>query len=381
MVLILKRDKHLINITNSETKKSVRYNLKEKSMQKYYIREACWKNVSQQYEFFKGFSLSDLEFEEEKFMTLIKKTKKLNDNCSSVSTFISRLGQVLVYENYDANDIETECYSSWYGQNRVLTKPLDFYDKHTIKFFKTYGIKVTLSLEQSFINKYKLMSDITNYLSIIDGEPENKKQFFNNSNYYSFKDNLTSLTETYNYDMKTLINFCINYALPFENIEPEKAIELLNDYYRMASIMGRNVKKYPKYLRSMHDIITANYNAYKKEYDEIAFEKLKRPELIWENKTHLIKIPNESKDVLAEGTNQNHCVGSYIPKILNGDTYIVFMRTTENPDKSCVTLEIKNKNLVTALGSYNRNPSEEEYEFIQKYCKACELNYKLNGGN
>ena len=145
----------------------------------------------------------------------------------------------------------------------------------------------------------------------------------------------------------------------------------------MAIRIGRNVKKYPKYLRSMHDIITSNYEAYKKHYDEQRFEKTSKPELVITSKKYCTVIPNCSKDVIKEGTDLNHCVGSYIDKIIEQRTYIFFLRETKYKDKSLVTLELVKGEIVNAKGSYNRKLSEDEENYLKTYCKKMNIGYNV----
>ena len=145
----------------------------------------------------------------------------------------------------------------------------------------------------------------------------------------------------------------------------------------MANTIGRDVKKYPKYLRSMHDIITANYNSYKKEYDELKFEKLRKPELEFEGRAFCIVIPSSSKDIIKEGTDLNHCVSSYVERILKKETYIFFLRKKEDKEKSLITLELKGNKITNAKGSYNRLPTEEEMKFLEGYSKKLKISITI----
>ena len=178
------------------------------------------------------------------------------------------------------------------------------------------------------------------------------------------------LIETYNYDIVALCKFLIQYLKPFENINIKEGINLLKDYYGMANKIERNVKKYPKYLKSMHDIITINYNAFKRKYNEELFARLQKKELDFEeDKVYIVITPQSTKEIVKEGTSLNHCVGSYIDKILDNKTYIFFLRKKEAPEQSLMTLEFKNGKIVTAKGSCNREINKEEKEFLQVYCK------------
>ena len=137
----------------------------------------------------------------------------------------------------------------------------------------------------------------------------------------------------------------------------------------MASKIGREVKKYPKYLRSMHDIITSNYNAYKRHYDEIKFQALMKPEFEFEGKEFCMVIPKNTKEIINEGINNNNCLGSYVDKVIEGRSYIIFLRKVEEKENSLVTLEFRDGKIVQYKGAFNRDPDPKEMEFIESYCK------------
>ena len=65
----------------------------------------------------------------------------------------------------------------------------------------------------------------------------------------------------------------------------------------------------------------------------------------------------------------NHCVASYVDRIINGRTYIMFLRYTTLPKDSLITLELKDNKILQAKGSYNRPVTDDEHKFLEKYCK------------
>ena len=379
--LRLVKEGHLINIFNSAfPKRKVRYNFKTRSMERYYPERKLWDQVAHQYDFFLNVSFEDIVCDEEKFRDMINKTRLLNPLCKSMSSFISRLNEGIVYENYIKEGIETECSSNldYYGsvQKHALTKPLKFYHKSIVEFFKRNEITVTMEVEKNFTDDYKFLEQVCTVLNGINMSSESRREIFNLAT-DSYHRNLKSLCETYQFDLKSLIRYVVEYLEPFEDIDAGDGLELLCDYYRMASEIGRNVKKYPKYLKSMHDIITCNHRAYKKQYDEDLFANLIRKDLEQKGKVYSIVVPKVPKDVIQEGTDLNHCVGSYVDKILAKTSYIMFLRLTKFKEDSLVTLEIKDNSIVNAKGSYNRVMNVEEEVYLKKYCKLKKLGINL----
>lgn len=53
-----------------------------------------------------------------------------------------------------------------------------------------------------------------------------------------------------------------------------------------------------------------------------------------------VVVPKETKDIIDEGINMHHCVGRYVNDIIEGYTYIVFVRKTDTPNKCYITCEV-----------------------------------------
>lgn len=384
MVVNLTRDREYLYFDIPEKTSSVRFNLSTKVMESNSNRNKLWIEKDQCYSFFKGHSIDSIVVSNEKdikFLEMVKKVKRLYRNCSSLSTFIIRLSEILAFESYDNEGIKYECGTNWSGKPYIIHEPLSIYDKHVIKLFKKaknerYGNEINFVVSIDFENQYK------NHKTIIDKTANIicSNMFLSEQQIYDFlnmvEKNPSSfiiLVNEYKYDIKALLDYLFNYLEPFENVKIRDALTELSDYYRMGKDVGRELKKYPKYLKSMHGIIMANYNAYKQEYDEALFEKKKRNELFYEDKEYSIILPSSSKDIISEGTSLNHCVSSYVDKILKGDTYIIFLRKTENKEQSLVTLEIHDKKIVQARGSYNRALEECETKFLIKYAEEKKL--------
>lgn len=53
-----------------------------------------------------------------------------------------------------------------------------------------------------------------------------------------------------------------------------------------------------------------------------------------------IVIPTTAQDIVTEGSRMHHCVGSYVGRVLNGDTYICFVRHKDTPDECYITCQV-----------------------------------------
>ena len=96
----------------------------------------------------------------------------------------------------------------------------------------------------------------------------------------------------------------------------------------------------------------------------------------------IVKIPTCGEDLVKEGQLMHHCVGSYVNKIVDGSTYICFIRHKDNPDKEYITCQIdpKTGKIGQYYLAYDRLISlKKDIEFrkaYQEYLFNCHEEYK-----
>ncbi|MCW6665435.1 PcfJ domain-containing protein [Aerococcaceae bacterium NML191219] len=80
-------------------------------------------------------------------------------------------------------------------------------------------------------------------------------------------------------------------------------------------------------------------------------------------------IPNESKDLIREGKELSHCVGSagYVKSHAEGKTTIVFVRDVAAKEQSLYTLEYKNGTIVQLRGKHNQTAPEEVQDIANQW--------------
>ena len=144
------------------------------------------------------------------------------------------------------------------------------------------------------------------------------------------------------------------------------------DYLDMQLQMYGYIKeKYPDNWLTSLQIMKAKFNAWKELHKDERFlsnvNKLKPLE--YSDNKYCIIIPTKASDVVDEGAHLGHCVGSYVNRIVNGETNILFMRKVSEPEESLVTLEFKDNTLCQYKGYGDRPVTEEEDEFLTKWCK------------
>ena len=192
--------------------------------------------------------------------------------------------------------------------------------------------------------------------------------------YYSYNTiSMISLIKEYNLDFNTFIDYLFD-NLYFQGIAEfdNEIVRIYEDYLNMQKVMYNKIlDKYPDSLKLQHDKLVMKFNLHKQYYQEKAIEmnieKIK--ELEYKNDKYCIILPKSSQDIIDEGINLHHCVGSYVPKVQRGETNILFMRTIEEPETSLITIEYTNESIEMVRGLQNRYVNDEEKEFIQKWAK------------
>lgn len=159
----------------------------------------------------------------------------------------------------------------------------------------------------------------------------------------------------------------------------DNCIETLRDYLQMCE--GANLKPilYSGYLTQTHNIASRNLKVELSENEEGVFTERYKEFKNWEDKKsgYALIAPETSKDVIQEGSDQSHCCGSYLHKILNGDCLILFLRKIEKLKQSLVTVEFCHGAIIQARGQFNRDMTEDEINILKKCCKENEWEYDV----
>lgn len=193
----------------------------------------------------------------------------------------------------------------------------------------------------------------------------------NNSNKYVF--NGKRFTQYFCHD---LINQGIKYPLSY--------LYSYIDYLNMQiEVYGKVVEKYPKYFLTEHQKLASilrNTQDYDK-YEENFSKKMKEIEDISYNPTsekYCILMPQKAVDLVNEGIHLNHCVATYVTKVINDDCVVVFMREKNNKIQSLLTIEVLQNNEIVQIEGKNmrRELTDEEQLFIIKWARKKGLKIK-----
>ncbi|MGL5189521.1 MAG: PcfJ domain-containing protein [Cetobacterium sp.] len=310
-----------------------------------------------------------------KLMALISKSeyyfnKKQHSKVRNIGSIISRFPHFHMEEKLIRQGFDVDRKLSQY-----ISEKVNNLSKSLLKVVKDNNIPLSnipkYIQEKYFIELYNYFKEnnINVNFDFINNNWESIQQLLDlGYNYKSLVDYMIKLRDREGFDISSSMITCIR------------------DYANMSSSMGRfkngskygKFEKYPKFLKTTHDIVAKNYYVFKKEHDVELFKMSIDKDLEYTNKKdkYCIIVPKTPNDIINEGQQLNHCVYSYVDYILEKKLQIVFMRDIDNIEEPLVTVEIKHGRITQYAGHSNRKLTDDELEYLLKY--AIEKNLKLN---
>ena len=178
---------------------------------------------------------------------------------------------------------------------------------------------------------------------------------------------VNNLINTYGYNAKSLFLY-LDTIKTFEALTIDsRVLGEIKDYARMMSEISPKYDKYPRNFLTTHAIACRNYNRLKQQFDEKSFQNRRNPKYECKIGKYVFLYPEKIDDIRSEAVSQNNCVASYVQSVIDGKCHILFMRKKEEPDKSLVTIEVKNNKIVQAKGRFNRDLTNEEEVVVEKW--------------
>ena len=212
--------------------------------------------------------------------------------------------------------------------------------------------------------------------------------------YYWSSPRVEAAVETVNtYSVKVLINMIPTLEkLGEEKINPSigyyayytTVVSYYTDYVRTVRLMERASDMRPHFdrvedIKRMHDDASVVYNMQKDRYENEKFIKRSDFWKKWEyneNEKYVVIAPKLPADLAAEGITLHHCVKSYIERVANGVTNIVFIREKDKIKDPFFTVEISNGGSIEQVhGFCNRNADTEPglEDFVKEWAKEKKL--------
>lgn len=161
------------------------------------------------------------------------------------------------------------------------------------------------------------------------------------------------------------------------------------DYIRAARELGMRTDdtkvKTPRDLRYVHDVCIARATEQRQRREAAERKKQERNSrkafaravkkyaelLAYADKRYTIVVPESPQDLTQEGEAMHNCVGSYINRVANGTSIVLFLRETKHPDRSFCTVELEPKTYeIVQCRSYgNACPDKSVSDWMERYVK------------
>lgn len=191
---------------------------------------------------------------------------------------------------------------------------------------------------------------------------------------FSMKIELIHTIQEYHLDIKAVLRF-IKRQRNVENNDLNYLIgsRHYRDYLRCEKELKdgsfSKMNKYPSNFRTTFHNVDVEYSAKKASIDRKKFfaQSQKYKHLEHKGKKYCIIVPEDPFQIDEEANALEHCVRTYIPRVVKGETLIAFLRLNAAPQQPYVTLEIKNGVLTQAYGKNDSKPDEDALKFLKMY--------------
>lgn len=321
-------------------------------------------------------------FEDENMWFMFRDICK-KENCN---TLIRALGEFYKYKNFEqiySAGLKVFMTPSEYGYNGNF----DYTIKDIPKGLRRICKENNFYLDNRMVQSYLQNPDIYNAVFFIKDEYKGLK-----------KTNLKLLTESktqntlflvwlhdcFGYNIRDLARYFDYLKTEFKMRNMQNMIKEYKDYVKKSFYVYEVFEKYPKNFAEAYQQVSITYKDMKKEQrnkaakklaeqrrqlEKAYFEKHIKHEYEIEYKDYVFIYPKSAEEIRKEGRNNHNCVATYIQNVIEHRCDILFLRKKDAPNKSLVTIEVRNGKIVQARRVCNSDITEEDKEAIMYFNK------------
>lgn len=137
----------------------------------------------------------------------------------------------------------------------------------------------------------------------------------------------------------------------------------LKNYFEWCDLLEKAPQKVNNFMREYVEV-KREYELRKTEFDNKRLVKnYAKHSKAWEFEygDYVVVIPTCGQDIVDEGANMHHCVGGYVRNVIEGSTYICFVRHKDTPDKCYLTCQVLTDGRIGQYFlAYDRHISSDE---------------------
>jgi hypothetical protein len=165
-----------------------------------------------------------------------------------------------------------------------------------------------------------------------------------------------------------------------------------NDYLENCKTLEYDLRNefilFPRHLKEAHDrtvllVMDIKNKAMDVQLKDFMMQAVQKYKFNTEH--YEIVVPNTTSDIVREGQELHHCVGTYVDRVVKGETTILFVREKDYIDQPFYTMEVKNGAIVQVRGKNNKDMTPQVKQFIESFKKKKlnqeEPSYAKGGGN
>ena len=155
--------------------------------------------------------------------------------------------------------------------------------------------------------------------------------------------------------------------------------EKFRKFFEVAKLIGYTPEK-SDFFRQ-YFVVFRTYETNKTALDSKAIqEHLAKHSNVWEfeDEEFCIVVPSSAADFKTEADYQHNCVyNMYLPRVIRGETNVVFIRRKEELDTPYITCEVNNRgDIIQYLKKFNRSAdAEDERNFKKKFDNFIKANW------
>ena len=85
--------------------------------------------------------------------------------------------------------------------------------------------------------------------------------------------------------------------------------------------------------------------------------------------SYLIRPVASASELVEEAESQHNCLATYVEAVAEGMTDVWLMRRSDRPDRSHVTVEVRDGGVRQAFRACNEVPSDSELRWLAAWCE------------
>jgi hypothetical protein len=316
-------------------------------------------------------------FEDENMWFMFRDIGK-KEECHTIKDVIQNLYNYKNFEQIYSAGLKVYMTPSPYGENGDFEYTIKEIPKGLRRICKEYN----MYLDKRMVNSYKQNPDIYNAVFLT----KDKYRGLKKTNLKMITEHrmpgrgllLVYLNDNLGYNIRDLINYFDYMKTDLKIKNAKDMLKQYSDYVKKATDLNNDFEKYPKdfiesYTRVLN-ICDQNKNKKNKKraeerrrIEKSFFENNIKHEYEIEYKDYIFIYPKSAEEIRKEGRDNHNCVATYIKDVIKGQCDILFLRKKDAPDKSLVTIEVRNGEIVQARRVCNSIITNEDREAIKYF--------------